>query len=162
MLFCWVVRAQFLVDWHPVECSLQRSRLPCRPRWFENLLFHPRNAQESGGNCNKAFRRARFEISITFRVGFFPPFRQKPLTCLRSRTRVRLPTRQVPLPHSGYEILYWNARSGKQVRQNTRDVRWATWTCVLGFPVMGIWEKGSDGTDINAASRFGPPLVSFS
>ena len=35
---------------------------------------------------------------------------------------------------------------------------WATWTCVLGFPVMGIWRlgQGTDGTDVNAVSRSYP------
>lgn len=34
-----------------------------------------------------------------------------------------------------------------------RDVDWATWTCVLGFPVMGIWRSDMDGTDINSCDR---------
>ncbi|GFR41097.1 hypothetical protein Agub_g1741 [Astrephomene gubernaculifera] len=52
-----------------------------------------------------------------------------------------------------YELLYFEAGTGKQVRQNQRDTRWASWTCALGFPVMGIWRDGTDGTDINAVSR---------
>ena len=30
------------------------------------------------------------------------------------------------------------------------DEDWATFTCALGFPVMGIWPDCSDGTDVNA------------
>lgn len=30
---------------------------------------------------------------------------------------------------------------------------WATWTCVLGFPVMGIWQPDTDGTDVNSVDR---------
>ena len=30
------------------------------------------------------------------------------------------------------------------------DTEWDEWTCVLGFPVMGIWPNGSDGTDVNS------------
>jgi hypothetical protein len=30
---------------------------------------------------------------------------------------------------------------------------WQTWTCTLGFPVMGIWCDGWDRTDVNAVSR---------
>ena len=56
-----------------------------------------------------------------------------------------------------YEILYWDAKSGKQLR-STRDsvesdALWNDWTCVLGFPVMGIWEMGGDGTDVNSVHR---------
>lgn len=41
-----------------------------------------------------------------------------------------------------------------QVRQNQRDTMWHTWTVTLGFPVMGIWQPGDDGTDINSACRW--------
>jgi hypothetical protein len=33
---------------------------------------------------------------------------------------------------------------------NVADVRWRTLNCVLGFNVMGVWPRDSDGTDINA------------
>lgn len=53
-----------------------------------------------------------------------------------------------------YEIIYWNARTGKAIMSSTdsveADTRWATWTCVLGFPVMGIWPEYTDGTDVNS------------
>uniref|UniRef100_A0A8C1EJB7 EMAP like 3 n=1 Tax=Cyprinus carpio carpio TaxID=630221 RepID=A0A8C1EJB7_CYPCA len=44
-----------------------------------------------------------------------------------------------------YEILYCKA-----ARLNRE---WASYTCVLGFHVMGVWLEGSDGTDINALCR---------
>ena len=52
-----------------------------------------------------------------------------------------------------YELLYFDARTGRQRTENQRDTRWATYTGVLGFPVMGIWPDDSDGTDINALDR---------
>ena len=42
-----------------------------------------------------------------------------------------------------------------QVFTNQRDAQWDTWTCVLGFNVMGVWQKYSDGTDIHALCRWG-------
>lgn len=48
------------------------------------------------------------------------------------------------------ELLYWDGCSGRQVRENQRDTRWATWTSLLGFPAMGVWYGGADGTDVNA------------
>ena len=54
---------------------------------------------------------------------------------------------------SDYEVLYWDVKTGKQVRQNQRDTNWHTWTCILGFPVMGIWKEGFDGTDVNSTDR---------
>ena len=41
--------------------------------------------------------------------------------------------------------------SAKQYTSTTLpDVKWKTYTCILGFPVMGIWDPYTDGTDINA------------
>jgi WD40 repeat protein len=37
--------------------------------------------------------------------------------------------------------------------KNQRDQKWATWTGVLGFDVMGIWPDFADGTDVNAIDR---------
>ncbi|KDO20459.1 hypothetical protein SPRG_14331 [Saprolegnia parasitica CBS 223.65] len=54
-----------------------------------------------------------------------------------------------------YDLLFWQADKGKQVTSANalRDVKWATWTCTLGWPVQGIWPKGADGTDVNATAR---------
>lgn len=51
------------------------------------------------------------------------------------------------------EILYWNPRTGKQMPNSCRDVEWAGWTCLYGFPVMGIWPDYADGSDINTCDR---------
>jgi hypothetical protein len=51
------------------------------------------------------------------------------------------------------ELLYWNPRTGKQMTGNQRDTEWANFTCVVGFPVMGIWPKCADGTDVNSVDR---------
>ncbi len=48
------------------------------------------------------------------------------------------------------QILYFDPRTGKQLKDNQRDTAWAGWSCLLGFPVMGIWFADSDGTDINS------------
>ncbi|GIL85815.1 hypothetical protein Vretimale_19546 [Volvox reticuliferus] len=49
-----------------------------------------------------------------------------------------------------YEILYFDPHTGRQLKDNQRDTAWAGWSCLLGFPVMGIWFPDSDGTDINS------------
>ncbi|XP_058015918.1 echinoderm microtubule-associated protein-like 3 isoform X4 [Ahaetulla prasina] len=55
-----------------------------------------------------------------------------------------------------YEILYWEVAKGCKLVRNrfdNRDREWASYTCVLGFHVFGVWPDGSDGTDINALCR---------
>ncbi|RLN68841.1 hypothetical protein BBJ28_00002720 [Nothophytophthora sp. Chile5] len=51
-----------------------------------------------------------------------------------------------------YEYLFCETASSTQVRRasSLRDVKWATWTCTLGWPVQGIWPECADGTDVNA------------
>uniref|UniRef100_A0A3Q3SZK0 EMAP like 4 n=1 Tax=Mastacembelus armatus TaxID=205130 RepID=A0A3Q3SZK0_9TELE len=55
-----------------------------------------------------------------------------------------------------YEILYWDVPNGCKLirnRSECKDIHWATYTCVLGYHVFGVWPEGSDGTDINALIR---------
>ena len=51
-----------------------------------------------------------------------------------------------------YELLYHSTSSGAQITKITsmRDIEWHTWTCVLGWPVQGIWPECASGDDINA------------
>ncbi|XP_041107459.1 echinoderm microtubule-associated protein-like 4 [Polyodon spathula] len=67
------------------------------------------------------------------------------------------PDNKFIMSNSGdYEILYWDIPNGCKLirnRSECKDINWATYTCVLGFHVFGVWPEGSDGTDINALVR---------
>ncbi|XP_069394242.1 echinoderm microtubule-associated protein-like 4 isoform X6 [Paralichthys olivaceus] len=67
------------------------------------------------------------------------------------------PDNNLLMSNSGdYEILYWDVpNSCKLIRNRSecKDIDWATYTCVLGYHVFGVWPEGSDGTDINALIR---------
>lgn len=54
-----------------------------------------------------------------------------------------------------YELLFCDVPTGRQITSATdvKDVVWDTWSCVLGWPVQGIWPPCADGTDINAVAR---------
>uniref|UniRef100_A0A8C1CAJ3 EMAP like 4 n=1 Tax=Cyprinus carpio carpio TaxID=630221 RepID=A0A8C1CAJ3_CYPCA len=67
------------------------------------------------------------------------------------------PDNKFIMSNSGdYEILYWDIPNGCKLirnRSECKDIDWATYTCVLGYHVFGVWPEGSDGTDINALVR---------
>src|SRR5690606_26505586 len=48
------------------------------------------------------------------------------------------------------ELLYWDVQTGKQITNTslTRDIEWASWTCVFGWPVQGA-------THIREGNEFG-------
>ena len=54
-----------------------------------------------------------------------------------------------------YELLFSDANTGQQISKldALKGTEWDTWTCTLGWPVIGTWTGGMDGTDINAVSR---------
>ncbi|XP_064621338.1 echinoderm microtubule-associated protein-like 6 [Lineus longissimus] len=54
------------------------------------------------------------------------------------------------------ERLFYRMPTGKQVtaKEEIRNIRWQTWTGVLGPEVNGIWEKYTDTNDINATDAF--------
>lgn len=55
-----------------------------------------------------------------------------------------------------YELLFWDGNTGKQVTGGAtllKDEEWNTWTCVIGWPVQGVYPPYADGTDINAVDR---------
>jgi len=50
-----------------------------------------------------------------------------------------------------YEILYWSVATGKKVQESTVvDSEWHSWSCILGWPVVGVFREGADGTDVNS------------
>ena len=55
-----------------------------------------------------------------------------------------------------YENLFFDTTTGKQETRGgsiLKDEKWASWSCTLGFPVMGIFPPAADGSDINAVAR---------
>lgn len=63
-----------------------------------------------------------------------------------------------------HELLYWKlydeTKTGFKWRphqekssSSMRDEKWATQTCIYGWPVRGVWPEGADGTDINGMGR---------
>ena len=56
---------------------------------------------------------------------------------------------------TSYELLYHAVSSGTQITKisSMKDIDWNSWTCVLGWPVQGIWPPCASGDDINAVDR---------
>ena len=51
-----------------------------------------------------------------------------------------------------FYLLYHSVETGKQITKSSSfaDTEWATWTCIYGWPVQGIWPECSSGNDINS------------
>lgn len=59
------------------------------------------------------------------------------------------------LNNTSYEVLFYNALDGKQIRSGStlQEEEWATLTCGHSWPTQGIWPACSDGSDINSLDR---------
>lgn len=56
----------------------------------------------------------------------------------------------------GYELLFFDCFTGEQLTSGAtmlRDESWATWSCILGWPVQGVFQSGWDGSDVNMVDR---------
>jgi microtubule-associated protein-like 6 len=57
---------------------------------------------------------------------------------------------------TAYELLFSDVSSGAQVVRGESQFgleHWNTWTCPLGWTVLGIWDSSMDGSDINSVDR---------
>jgi microtubule-associated protein-like 6 len=56
----------------------------------------------------------------------------------------------------GYELLFFDCYTGEQLTSGAtmlRDETWHTWSCILGWPVQGVFQSGWDGSDVNMVDR---------
>lgn len=54
-----------------------------------------------------------------------------------------------------YELLFYNVATGQQDTRgasNTKDIAWASQSCILGWGVQGIFQPGQSGDDVNTCS----------
>ncbi|CAJ1413727.1 unnamed protein product [Effrenium voratum] len=54
------------------------------------------------------------------------------------------------------QVLYFNLATGERITQETtRDASWASWTCPMGWPTMGIWgaNKSYSVTDVKCCQN---------
>ena len=60
-----------------------------------------------------------------------------------------------PLWDPTHRYILWDTSTGERVLDvsELRDVQWASWSCPLGLPVVGVYPKMSDGSDIHSAHR---------
>jgi microtubule-associated protein-like 6 len=61
---------------------------------------------------------------------------------------------------NAYEILFYSTETGKQETRGAsmlKDEQWASWTCILGFPVQGIFPPCADGSDFGTVKLFRYP-----
>jgi len=54
-----------------------------------------------------------------------------------------------------YELIFYDLAKMEQYTRSRelKDVKWATFTSILGWDVQGIWPEFSDGSDVNSVAR---------
>lgn len=54
---------------------------------------------------------------------------------------------------SRYELIFWDVESSSMISASAvNDVPWHDWSCILGWPVQGIFAPFWDGTDVNSVA----------
>jgi hypothetical protein len=54
--------------------------------------------------------------------------------------------------------MYWATATGKRLLTDyPTDIAYDPWTCLLGWPVQGIWSESENGSDVNAVAISGKP-----
>lgn len=127
----------------------------CGKEWIEDLKFSPDGKLLCvGGHDNKLQVFSIPDCKLIKRFGVSSSYITHidwSLDSLSLRTN-----------DGSYELLYYNALDGSQIKSGAtqfRDEIWATQSCVLGWAVQGIWQAGQDGSDINHADRSHKPVV---
>lgn len=62
---------------------------------------------------------------------------------------------EIMVNNTSYEVLFYNAVSGEQIKSGSRlkDEPWATFSCGHAWATQGVWPPCSDGTDVNSLAR---------
>jgi microtubule-associated protein-like 6 len=120
-----------------------------RQRWISEIKFSPDNQLMAVGSHD--------DVIDIYTV---PTWTKKTLPKKHSSfiTHLDWSTNSANLQSNcgAYELLFWNVQTGQQMTGGAtalKDEQWASWTCVLGWPVQGIWMPTWKGSDINYVSR---------
>ena len=63
-------------------------------------------------------------------------------------------SKQIVVNSSAFELKFFSISNIKPISASAaKDIEWHTWTCVLGFPVQGIYVQGPEGTGVNSVCR---------
>ena len=64
-----------------------------------------------------------------------------------------LDSQKIVINSQAYELMWIDINSKSRITASgSKDIEWSSWTCVLGFPVQGIW-PGVDYSDVNSVCR---------
>lgn len=66
---------------------------------------------------------------------------------------VKCPNRGTGRTNHGRLIPQLKSERSSELGCAVRDMQWAGWSCLQGFPVMGMWQDGQCGNDINSCHR---------
>ena len=121
---------------------------PCRRKAVTDLKFSP-----SGRFCAVAGRDNVVDIrdTKTWRsVGVTKP----PMSSAVTRLDWSADNEWIQCTTGTRELVYLSTAGSTQKNgKEFRDTQWDTWTCLFGWPVVGIWPKYANANAIKAVAR---------
>lgn len=126
-----------------------------RNRWIQELKYSPDNSKLAVGSHDCYIDI--YDVKQNYKL----LFQMKKHSSFITHLDWSLDSQYLQSNCGAYELLFWSADSGKQLTSGgtmLRDEKWASWSCVLGWPVQGIFQANWDGSDVNMVDRSHSPL----
>jgi microtubule-associated protein-like 6 len=121
-----------------------------RKRWISDIKYSPNNEFMAVGSHDAIIDI--YKVTDKYRL----MFSMKKHSAFITHLDWSLDSNYLHSNCGAHELLFFDANTGRQLTSGAsalRDEAWATWSCVLGWPVQGIFKENWDGTDIDMVDR---------
>jgi len=120
--------------------------------WIEDIKFSPDNSQIVFGTHGGLSKIEFIKVDDNGKISKGKVLDVK-MTSALTHLDWSTDSQYIVVNSQAYEIFWADANSYERITaSSSKDIDWYTWTCVLGFPVIGIW-PGVDMTDVNSVCR---------
>lgn len=121
-----------------------------RKRWISEMRYSPNNELFAVGSHDDFIDI--YKVANNYKI----MFAMKKHSSFITHFDWSLDSNYIHSNCGAYELLFWDANTGKQLTSGAsalKDEEWSTWSCVLGWPVQGIYKEEWKGSDVNMVDR---------